>query len=563
MQFSKSTPTANLRTIRAKVDSYTSVVFRSQSTPACLGGVGVCLLFALLRWHSTNSPLIRDEGEYAYAAQLLRHGGLPYAGSFLQKPPMVVYSYFLANFLLPHIFWAPRLLAALFVAATTGLLGYVARIEFGRAVALPAMLLFTPMVLLPGIDQYTANTEMFMLLPLLGTVGVCVYAREHGSNSRLWFVGGVLAGISLGFKYTALPVLAWVWLVWAARDWKKTRAFSTVTKHLGSSFLGVLIALAIVLAPFLIQDGGRRLWECTVSFNSSYLASSNFGPGRLWFRLLFLWRSWWLFFLLPVILLFRPLPRVWLWFGLFAAGWVSTGGSYYSQYYVPLTPFWAVLSAVALGRLSVWISDKLHRTQSVCAALLTGVALVALCLPDVHAMTRQGARLLTRNPLNPFPESAIVAQKVAQLTSQDEPVFIAGSEPQILYYARRFSPTRFVLMYPLMIPSPLAQNFQREAVRDLEKRPPALIVKATSNTSWLRQAATPPEFEDYLDHLLDQNYERVGGYVRGDASGSWVEPLPNKDVPQATLILFKIKNRAAQTKLNPETTIPKRNDPAS
>ena len=140
---------------------------------AWLGVAGLLLLFVALRWNNCNAPLIRDEGEYAYAAQLLRHGVVPYTHSFLQKPPMIIYSYALANAILSQVFWAfSRLLVYLFVALATGLLGFIARREFGAGVALPAMWLMTPMVLLPEIQQFTANTEMFMLLPLLATVAV-------------------------------------------------------------------------------------------------------------------------------------------------------------------------------------------------------------------------------------------------------------------------------------------------------------------------------------------------------------------------------------------------------
>ncbi len=47
----------------------------------------------------------------------------PYEHAFIQKPPMIIYSYALAHFLLPHIFWAPRLLAYLFVALGNGFAG--------------------------------------------------------------------------------------------------------------------------------------------------------------------------------------------------------------------------------------------------------------------------------------------------------------------------------------------------------------------------------------------------------------------------------------------------------
>src|SRR5258708_19330139 len=85
---------------------------------------------------------------------------------------MVVYSYALAHVMAPHEFWFPRVVAYLFVALATALLGLIARLEFGPGYAWPAMWFMTPMGVLPGIEQFTANTEMFMLLPLLALVPI-------------------------------------------------------------------------------------------------------------------------------------------------------------------------------------------------------------------------------------------------------------------------------------------------------------------------------------------------------------------------------------------------------
>ena len=119
--------------------------------------LGLVLLFIALRWNSYSAPLVRDEGEFAYAAQLLIHGVMPYDHAFIQKPPMAIYSYALASMLLPDVFWAPRLLAYVFVALATVLLGYIARLEFGKSYALPTMCLVTPMILLPGFDGFGAR----------------------------------------------------------------------------------------------------------------------------------------------------------------------------------------------------------------------------------------------------------------------------------------------------------------------------------------------------------------------------------------------------------------------
>src|SRR5580658_822880 len=47
----------------------------------------VVVFFGLIRWHLRNVPLERDEGEYAYAGQLILHGVPPYAALYSMKLP--------------------------------------------------------------------------------------------------------------------------------------------------------------------------------------------------------------------------------------------------------------------------------------------------------------------------------------------------------------------------------------------------------------------------------------------------------------------------------------------
>ena len=508
-----------------------------------LGIVGIALLFVALRWHRCDAPLIRDEGEYAYAAQLLQGGMAPYEHSFMQKPPMVIYSYALADVIAPRVFWAPRLLAYLFTAGATVLLGLIARLEFGRGFALPAMWLFTPMVLLPGLDQSIANTEMFLLLPLLACFALYAFSRRQGGRSGVWFLAGFFGAVALGYKYTALPLLTALYAGWSIEESRRGTSPRVLCRRWMFGMLGAGIAGIGVFGFFLARDGGRHLWECTVLFNRAYVASSNFGLHPLWVRLLEFWVNWWILFLLPCFLFIKPRGRIWFWIAMFLAAWLTTGASHYRQYYVLVMPFWALLTAVAIKRLACWAASRLVRSEMWVGRVFTALVVVMVCLPDLNSAVPTKQQLANEqfDPLNPFPESLLVARRVAELTLPQDYVFVAGSEPQILYYAQRFSATRFVIAYPLMIPTLLAQTFQDEAIRDLERHPPSVVVRARSRTSWLNQAATPPDFIKYLDKLLAEKYERVGGYVLGSQSGRWVEPLPDQDLLDASLVLFRRK----------------------
>jgi len=507
-----------------------------------IGGAAIFCLFVALRWGVYDAPLIRDEGEYSYAAQLLQRGLAPYEHSFLQKPPMAIYSYALASLL--KVFWAPRLLAYGSAAAASILLGLIARREFGPGYALPAMAVVTPLLLLPGLAAFTACTEMFLLAPLMGMVATYVLSRGRPSRPSAWALGGFLSAVAVCHKYTVLPIIGVVWLAWTIEQARSKGNMSELWRRYAGGVLGWAFGLAAALGYFLLHDHGRHLWECTVAFNRAYVGSTTFGFHHLWEMLLDFFRVWPLLFVLPLLGLFRPPPRAWFWWVMFLAALAATGGSAYGQYYIVLMPFWALLISVAIGRSSLWLKARCLWPEARLRGLLTTGLVLLLCMPDLP-LTAGGRPAFTAkefNPVSPFPESALVARRVAALTSPEDYVFIAGSEPQILALAHRMSPTRFVIIYPLMMPTILAGQYQREAIGDLDTHLPKLIVVATSNTSWLRQHGTPAVFDDYLKGILDAKYERLGGYVLGEHSGLWREPLPDADFYKCSLILYQLKH---------------------
>lgn len=526
----------------------------------CAGAL--VLLFVLLRWNNYNAPLIRDEGEYAYAAQLLRHGLTPYQDCFLQKPPMVVYTYLLSSLAAPGVFWFPRILAGLFIAAATVVLGAIARREFDSATAWTAMALFTPMVLLPELEQFHANTEMFLLLPLLGALAVYSYYRANGDDVRGWFFSGLLGSIAFWYKYTCLPLLVLLFAYWSWETLRRRRAAGanppTTTPQgmglsavrtgwatLGSRWLalalGALASSLAVLGLFLLRDGGRHFWECTIEFNRFYAHSINFAPDLFANRLEWFWTHWWLLFLVLPALVLEWTPRLRFWLAMFLVSWLTTNGSGYGQYYLLVMPFWALLSAVALRGLAQKVAARFSSPGSGLRFVFALVTVLFVCWPDLHFVALSN-KAFAREKLagsNPFLESPLVARRVSALTAPGDYVLVAGSEPQILVYAQRFSPTRFVITAPLMIPSPLAEGFQQEAIQALRARPPALIVLARSNTSWLMEENSPRDYPQFLYQMLNEKYHPVGGYVLDETSGRWEEPLPQTALTNASLILFQ------------------------
>ena len=140
-------------------------------------------LFALLNWNSFSAPFERDEGEYAYSAWLLRTGDTPYRDSFLQKPPLIIYTYLVGQIISPWAVWPPRVLASIFVFLTAILVGLIAMKEWGRIAGVFSAFIFLPFVGFPPLTPFSANTEKFMILPMVAILALFVYFKDSKKKS--------------------------------------------------------------------------------------------------------------------------------------------------------------------------------------------------------------------------------------------------------------------------------------------------------------------------------------------------------------------------------------------
>lgn len=506
-------------------------------TCACVALLGI--LFIGVRWNTFTAPFERDEGEYAYSAWLMRHDGVPYRDAFMQKPPMIVYTYLAGQLIGGDSVWVPRVLAALFLGGATAGLAAFARLEIGKGAGLVAAWIATPMFTLPALVPFAANTEAFMLLPLMMTL--LLYARHRGRAGGIeWFAAGCSAVVSLMYKPIDVYLLFFVASVWVAETWIESRDPMRVARLAACGFAGGTVVAIGVLAWFLAKDGGRSFWEAVVRFNVYYSRSGAGTFAALAAQMKILWPSWWIVLILPGWLLIRRWPRWWFHLGLAAASLLGIYQSWHGHYYLLWVPFLAVAATAAIQSIGGECEKRWGPVVARAWVLgFSGVVVLVCLMPARGLVTLAPDELTVRlyGSGNPFVESREVAARVASLTRGDAYVYVAGSEPQILYYARRRSATRFVIAYPLMIDTPFAAVYQNEAVEDLTRHPPAVVVVARSPFSWLRQSTSPEIFFRYLTNLLDREYRLVGGWLP-ERSG-WQEPLTGELVNRCSLLVFQ------------------------
>ena len=499
---------------------------------------GLILLFLLLRWNSFTMPFERDEGEYSYSAWLMRQNVMPYEHAFIQKPPMIIYTFMLAQSLSEDSVAIPRILAALSVALSTLLVGFIVSREYGRAAGLSAVWLMTPMMALRHLLPFAANTEVFMNAFLLGSLAIYAWKKDQ-AKSWHWFAAGASGAIAILYKPIAAPVLVFIFSAWALGAWRSHRSWKALGRSLLMAFSGGLLATLAAISPFLLHDLGASLWECSGEYNLYFAKVSE--PRQnpaMYFLDLFSWNVWLVAALVLWFFVRRP-GRWWLYGGALLVSVVSLVKASHGHYYIMAIPFIVIVCSVSLDGIFRGFPLLFSRSYTLKTASVTAVILLSLCWPLRSQVTLSPEELCDRlyTPRNPFVEAPLVARHVRALTSPGDYVFVAGSEPEILYYAKRRSPSRFITMYPLMIGTPLAEAYQKEAIREIRSNPPEIIVFASTPMSWFRQIGSPPELLDFLDRFAAARYRIVGGILFDHKE--WRDAPGTDELKKYTLLVFQ------------------------
>lgn len=498
--------------------------------------VVIFLLFVfglILRFNSFSAPFERDEGEYAYSAWILKEGLLPYRDAFMQKPPLIIYTYLVAQIFGGNSLWAPRVLAFVFEFLATLVFGYIIFKEFNKKLAIAAMFFLTPALTFPVFMGLTANTEMFMILPFLLTLLFYVRDKEESSSLNFLF-SGIASSLAILYKPICLYALVFIYLVWITGYWKKEKKIMLLAKNVSLILLGGLGTLLMVVLPMVLMGVWKEMIETAVTYNFYYAKMWGLGFSNMLMQFSRMLKLWWF---VPVPFFFFFLGKnknQWFYFGLFLTSLLGVYQIPIGHYYIFLMPTLFILLTVGLDNLSAIIKKVPFYVYFL---FCLGVMLYSVRMQ--FGMTPAQISLWIYGNQNPFFEAPLVAQELQKITGENDEVFIAGSEPEILFYAQRKSVSRFVITYPLIIETIKREDYQKAAVKELEGNKPTAIVYSLKQDSGLWNEESPRIFYDHLNDLINREYTLVGAYLWDGQGGRWETKVGKDRLKYVSLILFK------------------------
>jgi len=493
--------------------------------------IAVWCIYVGLRFNSISIPLERDEGLFGYIGQVIRDGGLPYRDAIDHKPPGVYYIYAAALLLFPPTPAGVHLFLLIYNALTFMALYGVVRLARGSSSAgLLTALCYAVLSSSPQVEGFAASTEMILLLPLaLSLAGALLAIRW--SSVVMAFASGVLAAAVVWIKHTgiflALTVLCLQLAAQQSADFQRSRQMRSSAGY-AAAWLAGFFALSLgVVGYFYIRGGGDDFLYWNFIFNYYYGTGQDIVSSlpKLSASLRALCTAH------PVIVgaalgcvvfgvAVRDVRGLCLLLFLVASLAAVVPGYAYPHYFAQLTPALALGAGFGLERFTNAVASARLR-QGLIALCCCGVCGVPVW-QDVGYYVRSSSDELSKRFFspNPFPETIEAATYIAHNSTQRDKVFIFGSEAQILFYSRRKSASRFVLLYPLTRTIyPQHRLHQQQAWDEITQSRPTYVVVVNVFQSVLWDGKADLWLYRQLMDFVAQRYELVAAvpvaYPRG------------------------------------------------
>jgi 4-amino-4-deoxy-L-arabinose transferase-like glycosyltransferase len=461
----------------------------------------IAALVFCIRVRLREMPLERDEGEYAFAGQLLLQGIPPYQEAFNMKLPGTYLAYAVIMAVFGQTPAGIHFGLALVNLASIGLVFLVGRKLLDENSALVASLSFALLSATPAVLGLAGHATHFVALFALAGLWALLRASET-LNWKWYTLSGLSFGLSFLMKqhgaYFGIFGLGFLgWQIWHEAAARKIRL------RLALVFCAAL-ALPYVLTCLWLWKAG--VWDrfvfWTMTYASKYAASVNTNRGlellREGFSVsiqpnLLLW-------LLPGI----GLVLVWcdktldirrriflILLTVCSIAAVSMGFYFRDHYFIMALPAAALLSGVGFRYAASTWSQRVSLRVLIGRAVM-GLFVVALSLAFLH----NGSTWFFQSPAQAvqniygttlFADAGKAADLLRKSSTASSRIAVLGSEPEIYFYARRRASFGYIYMYPLMESHPYAAGMQQDLIQRMEQSPPEFVVFIQDRSSWIGQ----------------------------------------------------------------------------
>jgi len=509
----------------------------------------VIVFFGAIRYRLRDMPLERDEGEYAYAGQLMVQGIPPYALAYNMKLPGIYAAYAAVLAVFGETPGGIHLGLLVVNAVTTMVLFFLAARLFGQPAGVVSAASYALLSTSASVMGFEAHATNFVILPAL--IGI-LFMLQARTSRRWWlfFLSGISFGVGVLMKQHGVFFLLFgvVYLGWC--EWEQKGA---LLREEGLLVSGA--ALPYVATCWLMYRAGvfRQFWFWTVQYAGEY---SKMGLRRAIHAFLENSRS-----------VVAPAWPIWILavIGVTAVSWNSQGrrhsrflivffacsflslcpGAYFRpHYYILVLPVIAMLAGVAVSVAT----EKLEGSGKTVVPLLVFV----LCLGYAVLQQRRTYFVLPPDDVvrqiygnNAFIPAVQVADYVREHSPEGARIAVLGSEPEIYFYAHRHSATGYLYMYSLIVHQKYTARMRDEMMQELETNRPLYVVFVDVWDDWGGRAGGPElaEFLPRLHAFMDRSYERVGVADIGESAEYRWNAAAESYQPRSSTAIYVLRRK--------------------
>lgn len=483
----------------------------------------VLLFTGIVRFRLLELPLERDEGEFAYAGQLMLKGIPPYREVYFMKLPgtHAMYAVIMAVFGQTP---AGIHLGLWLVNAATSigvfLLGRRLVDPLGGLIAGATFALISVTGYVYGLSAHATHFVVFF-----STFGFWTLFRAIDSGRRLtFFLSGLVFGLSglmkqPGLFFFGFGALTILWIAWENRPVKLEEWLPRLLPFLIGGILPYLLTLALIFHVGVFE----QFWFWTVKLLKVYgtINSGSEGLGDIskYFGIhAGPSRGLWVLALTGFgLLVFAPkLDRNKLFIlGLAVVSAVATSMAlnFRVHYFILMLPAVALLvsAGVSQARQSILNAKLPAAGQWLPYAIFAFAAGWMLWFHADYLFKYTPAQVLeSAYAGNPFGEAQDISKFVTEHTAPTDRIAVLGSEPEIYFYAGRRGSTGCIYTYEMMRNHPLTKSLQDTMRLEIEAQPPKIMLVVKLIYSWLPNPQSDTTIIDWGEKYCQDHYELIG-----------------------------------------------------
>lgn len=498
------------------------------------------VFFGAIRYRLRGMPLERDEGEYAYAGQLMLEGIPPYTLAYNMKLPGIYAAYAVVMAVFGETAGGIHLGLLLVNAATTLLLFYLAARLFGRLTALVAAISYALLSTSASVMGFEAHATNFVVLPALLGILILLRALETGRGWML-LVSGLCMGVAFLMKqhglFFAVFGVVYLWVECSQKGW---RFLAQRTAIFGC---GTILPYVVTCWLMFRARVFSRFWFWTVDYAGEY---SKIGLRRAIRTFLENSRHvvarpfliWCLAAVGLAAIFWNPTARRhsgFLILFLACSFLALCPGAYFRpHYYVLLLPAIAMLAGLGVRSLADLRIGRPKAMTLIVFLFCLGISV--LLQAQVYFFLSPDDVVRRIYAYNAFVPAVAVADSVRAHSPEEATIAVLGSEPEIYFYAHRHSATGYLYMYSLIVHHKYTARMRNEMMQELERNRPLYVIYVDVWDDWGGPEGGP-ELEEFLPRLrefMNRYYERAGGlddpplYVWNSDEHSYQPRLPRR-----------------------------------